>query len=83
LPRGKLREENSARSDFEREVFVLSSGECVTATRTVQAMRFVLQRRRNWRGARFSEERIKSEGDHSKGWKTFSRCVMNEVHLLV
>ena len=40
------RRQNFAHCDFKREVFVLSSGECVTATRVVHGERFVLHCRR-------------------------------------
>jgi hypothetical protein len=41
---------------FEREVVVLSSGECVTATWLVQKIACARTRCRKWRWARFSQD---------------------------
>jgi hypothetical protein len=50
-----------ALTDFKREVFVLSSGECVTATRVVQKNALLLRRCRSrvGRGVRRSEDELK------------------------
>jgi hypothetical protein len=62
-----------APADFKREVFVLSSGECVTAAFVVQGMRFMLHWRRTGagQGVQGSEVRVKRE---CVSWRMFFRA---------